>query len=76
MVISFGPLWKTLDERGRMKMELREKAGMSKSTFAKLAKGESVTMETVARICEVLEVPIEQVVSIIPDSAGNGSDEG
>ena len=76
MVISFNPLWKTLEARGMMKKELRERVGMSKSTFAKLAKGESVTMETVGRICEVLEVPISSVVEIIPDSAGNGSDEG
>lgn len=63
-MISFDPLWKTLFERKISKMELREKAGLSKSTFAKLGKNESITLETVEKICEALDVPIAEVVEI------------
>ena len=63
-MISFNPLWKTLEEKGVGKMELREKIGLSKATFAKLAKGESITLDTVEKICSALEVPIEAVVEI------------
>ena len=63
-MISFDPLWKTLEEKSVGKMELREKIGLSKATFAKLAKGESITLDTVEKICSALEVPIEAVVEI------------
>ncbi len=75
-MISYEPLWKTLEEKGIGKMELREKIGISKATFAKFAKGESVTIETIEKICLELRVPISSVVEINPDSAGNGSEEG
>ena len=76
MSISYEPLMNTMAEKNMTKSELRVAAGLSKGTFAKLSKGESVTLSTIESICMVLDVPIEEVVSIVPDSAGNGSDEG
>ena len=64
-MISYDPLWRTLEEKHIGKMELREKIGISKATFAKFAKGESVTMETIEKICLELNVPIYDVVEII-----------
>ena len=72
----YKPLWDTLEEKGIGKIELREKIGLSKATFATFAKGESVTMETIEKICMELDVPVSSVVEVIPDSASNGSDEG
>lgn len=63
-MISYDPLWKTLEDCGVGKMELREKIGISKATFAKFAKGESVTLETIEKICEALDCRIEDVVAI------------
>lgn len=63
-MISFDPLWKTLIDKKMSKMELREAAGLSKSTFAKLGKNESVTLETIEKICIALDCDISDVVSI------------
>lgn len=63
-MISFAPLWETLEKKQMGKMELREKIGVSKATFAKLGKNESITLETVEKICEALDVPIAEVVEI------------
>lgn len=63
-MISFAPLWETLEKKKIGKMELREKIGVSKATFAKLGKNESITLETVEKICEALDVPIADVVEI------------
>lgn len=63
-MISFEPLWKTLEQRGMGKMELREMIGISKATFAKLGKNESVTLETIEKICIALDCDISDVVSI------------
>lgn len=79
--ISFDPLWRTLEERKIKRSDLAANVGLSRVTIAKMGKGESVTLDVVARICSELRVPIQDVVEIttddsIPDSAGNGSDEG
>lgn len=63
-MFSFEPLWKTLEKKRIGKMELREMIGISKATFAKLGKNESVTLETIEKICTALEVPISSVVEI------------
>ena len=61
--ISYDPLWKTLIDRKMSKMELRERAELSKSTFAKLGKDESVTLDTLLRIARVLDCDIVDIVS-------------
>ena len=75
-MISFDPLWKTLESKNIGKMELRSQIGISKATFAKLGKNESVTLETVDKICMALDVSISDVVEITHASAGNGSEGG
>ena len=71
-MISFDPLWQTLEEKHMGKMELRERIGVSKATFAKLSKNQSITLETVDRICEGLDVPIENVVMILKRDGSDG----
>lgn len=63
-MISFAPLWETLEKKQMGKIELREKIGVSKATFAKLGKNESITLETVEKICTALDCGIEDVVEI------------
>lgn len=65
MKISYNPLWKTLEQKSMTKSELRIASGLQKATLAKLSKDESVTLETILRICEALKCDIEDVVSIV-----------
>lgn len=46
------------------KMELVEKAGMSRATLSKLNNNQYVALEVLDRICEVLGCRIEDVVEI------------
>lgn len=62
--ISFDPLWKTLFERKLSKGDLAKETGLSSSTIAKLGKGESVTVDVIARICFALKCTITEVVEI------------
>lgn len=64
MAISYNNLWKTLIDRGINKRVLCEKVGMSSSTVAKMAKGESVTLAVIERICKELQCEIKDVVEI------------
>lgn len=62
--ISYDPLWKKLIDFKMSKTELGERTGLSKTTIAKMGKGESVTLEVIGRICVALKAPISDVVEI------------
>lgn len=64
MAISYDPLWKTLKEKGISKTDLRIKVDFSTATLAKLGKNESVTLETIEKICTALDCDISSVVEI------------
>ncbi|HEL2551555.1 helix-turn-helix transcriptional regulator [Streptococcus suis] len=66
MRFSYNGLWKLLIDKGWTKSELRQKAGISSSTIAKLGKGENVTTDVLLRICIALDCDIEDIVEIIP----------
>ena len=53
-MIRYYRLWDLLTRRGMKKIDLC--AVISGPTLTKLIKGESVTMTTIARICEYLDV--------------------
>lgn len=60
-------LWKLLIDKNMKKTDLREAAKLSPSLMTKLNKNESLTTRTLARICEVLDCRIEDVMEFVPD---------
>lgn len=67
IMISYKPLMVTLAQKGIMKTELAEKAGISSATLARLGKGENVALSVIEKICIVLNCRVEDVVEILPD---------
>jgi DNA-binding Xre family transcriptional regulator len=67
MAISYDELWKKLIDKKMNKTQLRLATGISTSTLAKLAKQEPVTLETLEKICNVLDCNIGDVVEFIKD---------
>ncbi len=64
MRTDYRKLWKLLIDHNMTKSELRQKAGISSVTLAKLGKGESVTTAVLLRICKVLDCNIGDIVDI------------
>ena len=58
MVISYNKLWKLLIDRKMSKADLRRAAGIAPNTMTKLNRDEEVTLETLGKICAVLDVNI------------------
>lgn len=54
-MITYYKLLDMLNRRGISKLELMEKANISRGTLAKLSKNESVSISTIDSICTVLE---------------------
>lgn len=64
MALSYNKLWKILIDKGINKTELLALTGLSKSTIAKLTKGENVNTEVLERICIALNCKIEDIVEL------------
>ena len=64
MSISYKPLWKLLIDKDMKKKDLEEKAGISHYTINKLNRGENVTTDVLARICDALDCTMDDILEI------------
>lgn len=62
--ISYNPLWKKLINLKMSKVELAEKAGISRSTLAKMRKDEAVNLDVILKICNALDCEVYDVLEI------------
>ena len=65
MRISYNKLWKMLIDKEMKKSDLRETAGISSASLAKLGKGDNITTDVLLRICEVMDCRIEDILETI-----------
>lgn len=68
MHISYNKLWKLLIDKNMTKMELKDAAGISAASIAKLGKGANITTDVLLKICTTLNCKIEDILETIPDS--------
>lgn len=64
MMLSYNKLWKLMIDKGINKTQLREMTGITTNILAKLGKNESVQVEILAKICDVLECDLNDIVEI------------
>ena len=62
--ISYNPLWKKMIDLKMKKSELIKAASLSRSTLTQLNHDESVTLDTILRICNALDCEIYDVVEM------------
>ena len=65
MTVSYDKLWKLLIDKGWTKTKLRQEAGISSSSLAKLGKGENITTDVLLKICIALDCGIEAIIEIV-----------
>lgn len=58
MTFDYHKIWKLLEEKKMNKEDLRLDPGMSSATLAKLDKNGIVSMDILARICEILNCDV------------------
>lgn len=68
MSISYKKLWKLLIDRDMKKKDLREAAGISTASMAKLGKNDNVTTGVLVKICNALKCDISDIMEILPDN--------
>jgi len=68
MSVSYDKLWKLLIDKKMNRTELKEAAGISFNVLAKLGKGETVSMESMKKICSALSCNIADVMEFEKDA--------
>ncbi|MBQ9064936.1 MAG: helix-turn-helix transcriptional regulator [Blautia sp.] len=72
MKISYNKLWKMLIDRKMNKTDLREMTRMGSNTMAKLGRDETISMDVILRICEVLHCDVGDIMEVLPgDESGS-----
>lgn len=64
MPISYDKLWKILIDKKMNKTDLKEASGISFNVLAKMGKNESISMESVEKICRTLSCDVGDVMEI------------
>ena len=67
MAVSYKKLWKLLIDKDMLKKELAEKADISTFTISKMSKGESVTTDTLVKICKALECNLDDIMELVDE---------
>ena len=64
MYINYSKLWKLLIDKNMSKTELMEITGISSRVLAKLSKNETVTTDTIVRICSALNCDVCDIMTV------------
>ena len=69
MTISYNRLWKLLIDKKMKKRELCQLADVSHMVLTRMAHGESVTTDSIGKICVALGCRIEDIMEIVEDDS-------
>ena len=67
MYIDYSKLWKLLIDKSLSKSDLMQLTGISSRVLAKLSKNETVTTDTVARICAALHCNVGDIMECVEE---------
>ena len=65
MAVSYNKLWKLLIDKNMTKTQMREQAGITTNSLAKLGKNENVNTEVLVKICTALDCDINDIVELV-----------
>jgi len=67
MRISYNKLWKMLIDKNMNKSDLKDRAGISSASIAKLGKGDNITTDVLIKICEAMSCRLEDILETVDD---------
>lgn len=68
MRIQYNKLWKILIDKNMKKVDLKETAGISSNSIAKLSKNELVRMDVLMKIAMVLDCKVEDLFETVKEN--------
>ena len=76
MAISCKKLWHLLIDRDMKKQDLQKLSGLSPASMAELSKGDTVTTDTLVKICRALNCDVSDIMEILPYEKENNRQQG
>ena len=67
MHISYNKLWKMLIDKNMKKSDLRDKAGISSASIAKLGKGDNITTDVLIKMCEAMDCHLDDIMETVDE---------
>lgn len=65
-MVSYAPLWRTMEKCSATTYTLQVKGGISSSTIRRLKAGDSVSTNTLDALCKILNCTIQDIVEYLP----------
>ena len=72
MILDYNKLWKLMIDKNINRTELCKQAKISTNAMAKMGRNESVSLDTLVKICDVLKCTLNDVVEIKSKEENNG----
>lgn len=66
-MISYAPLWKTMEKVNATTYTLQVKGGVSSSTIRRLKANESVSTNTLDAICKILKCKVPDIIEYVEE---------
>ena len=66
-MITFEPLWKTMERKGISQYALIKQYGVSTGTLDALRKNKSITLNTLNDLCNILGCSVSDIIVYTPD---------
>jgi DNA-binding Xre family transcriptional regulator len=63
--VSYNKLWKLLIDKNMKSSELGRNAVLASNTLSKMRKNETVSMDTLLKICEILDCDFSDIIEVI-----------
>lgn len=68
MAVCYEKLWDILDKKNMKRTDLKEAAGISFNVLARLGKEETVSLESIEKICTALDCNIGEMMDVVTDN--------
>ena len=66
-MISYDPLFATMQDRRISSYALRFRFGFSSNTYWRITKGEAISTKTINTLCEILDCGVSDIIEYKPD---------
>lgn len=68
MAVCYNKLWKLLIDKSMSKTQLIKASGITTNAMAKMGKNEDVRVETLVKICSVLNCTLDDILDLVPEN--------
>ena len=75
MGVSYKKLFHILIDKGMTNAELMEKGGFSANIITRLKRDNYVALDSIERICYVLDCGVDDILEFIPDKKKTGNND-